>query len=314
MPWLCGRLPSELDSTPNYLRYLRGRNKDTFSRTLKIFQEAKLRYYGTSLALALAFKESSYESFPPLWNLVANFSGDIGWVPDLSLGGDRPASPSVLFVAGLPDVSCQHHQNTQNSDPNRPPHSPTRQPKLSSKSTRDHTSVPPRCADLVKAKPQSSPRLPGAAWPDKTARAREVFQLLLALTTEQSHQQRAGLRSSGSVTHYGLGFGYNKEHIDERDFIEHQEHLLYDFMPLISLTTGPIEALCRHAVVELCSGQDASTIYPMGCGLSYEFQYPSTSADRDPVPKAPWLTRRWQGVFGWEIPASQPSVGYPIDS
>ncbi|KFA54505.1 hypothetical protein S40293_09963, partial [Stachybotrys chartarum IBT 40293] len=28
-------------------------------------------------------------------------SGDVGWVPDLSLGGDRPASPSVLFGADL---------------------------------------------------------------------------------------------------------------------------------------------------------------------------------------------------------------------
>jgi len=30
-----------------------------------------------------------------------SFSGDVGWVPDLWLGGDRPASLSVLFGADL---------------------------------------------------------------------------------------------------------------------------------------------------------------------------------------------------------------------
>ncbi|EMT67183.1 hypothetical protein FOC4_g10000030, partial [Fusarium odoratissimum] len=64
-------LDSHLRSVVSLNKLLGPQNKDTFSRTLKIFQEAKLRYCGTSLALAPAFKESSCESFPPLWNLVA---------------------------------------------------------------------------------------------------------------------------------------------------------------------------------------------------------------------------------------------------
>ena len=33
--------------------------------------------------------------------VCCSLSGDVGWVPDLSLPGDKPASPSVLFGAGL---------------------------------------------------------------------------------------------------------------------------------------------------------------------------------------------------------------------
>ncbi|KAJ0125806.1 Uncharacterized protein HZ326_31092 [Fusarium oxysporum f. sp. albedinis] len=77
--------------------------RDTSSRLISNCRDAQLGYRGTTcLAFASALEASSCESFPPLWNLEANFSGDVGWVPDLSLGGDRPASPSVLFVAGLP--------------------------------------------------------------------------------------------------------------------------------------------------------------------------------------------------------------------